>query len=77
MVKKNTADSIKTNLSGSNELLTLTVSSGRALVIQTLLVSGLAHKLCSRVSITVRPGSIGLTWQKQKLLRLIQLSLRL
>ena len=75
MFKKNTADNIKTNLSGSNELLTLTVSSSRALVIQILLVNGLAHKQgplpisyvheCSRVSITVRPGSISTTWQKQ------------
>ena len=62
-------------MSGSNELLTLTVSSSGALVIQILLLSGLAHKQgalpisyvheCSRVSITVRPGSIGPTWQKQ------------
>ena len=62
-------------MSGSNELLTLTVSRSGALVIQILLVSGLAHKQgplpisyvheCSRVSITIRPGSIGPTWQKQ------------
>ena len=66
MFKKNKAGSIKTNLSGSNKLLTLTVSSSRALAIQILPVSGLAHELCSRlVTITVRPGGISPTWQKQ------------
>ena len=48
-------------MSGSNKLLTLTVSSSRALAIQILLVSGLAHELCSRlVTITVRPGGISI-----------------